>query len=115
MNFVTKGFSWLHFLINKTIMASEKRIENYLIQEWERETGGMCVKFPPLFYAGFPDRICLCYPAVIIFVETKAPGETPRLLQSRVHAALRRLGFRVETIDTREGVDEFVTGVSLAL
>lgn len=89
-------------------MAREKQIENYLISEWEKITGGMCLKFPPLFYAGFPDRICLARPALIIFVETKAPGEKPRILQTKIHTRLRAFGFRVEVLDTREAVDGFI-------
>lgn len=89
-------------------MAKEKQIENYLISEWEKVTGGMCVKFPPLFYAGFPDRICLAYPALIIFVETKAPGQRPRLLQDKIHRRLKSLGFRVEVLDTYQAVDGFI-------
>lgn len=93
----------------------EKKVENYLIEVWERETKGLCIKFPPLFYAGFPDRICLCYPGIIVFVETKAPGKHAGILQAKVHALLRRLGFQVEVIDTRERVIEFVESITLAL
>lgn len=89
-------------------MAKEKQVENYLIEAWENATGGMCVKFPPLFYAGFPDRICLARPALIVFVETKAPGEKPRKLQEKIHNRLRGFGFRVEVLDTREAVDGFI-------
>jgi len=89
-------------------MNNEKRVENYLIAEWGKVTRGVCIKFPPLFYAGFPDRICLAYPALIIFVETKARGKRPSLLQNKTHAKLRALGFRVEVLDTREAVDCFI-------
>lgn len=89
-------------------MSKEKPVENYLIQEWERVTRGICLKFPPLFYAGFPDRICLAYPALIIFVETKARGKGARLLQQKVHTKLRGFGFRVEVLDTKDAVDGFI-------
>lgn len=90
--------TWLHM---------EKTVEKYLVNEIER-LGGLCVKFPPLFFRGFPDRIVLLPGAVIAFVETKDTGKKPRPIQERVHAKLRKLGFRVEVIDSKEGVDNFI-------
>lgn len=85
----------------------EKIVEKYLVNETER-LGGLCVKFPPLFFRGFPDRIVLLPGAAIAFVETKDTGKKPRPIQERVHAKLRKLGFRVEVIDSKEGVDNFI-------
>lgn len=85
----------------------EKKVEKYLVKSIER-LGGMCVKFPPLFFRGFPDRIILLPAALIVFVELKAPGEKPRLIQTKVHNKLKALGFRVEVIDSMEEVDAFV-------
>nr|DAQ59615.1 MAG TPA: Nuclease [Caudoviricetes sp.] len=85
----------------------EKIVEKYLVNEIER-LGGLCVKFPPLFFRGFPDRIVLLPGAVIAFVETKDTGKKPSPIQERVHAKLRKLGFRVEVIDSKEGVDNFI-------
>lgn len=85
----------------------EKIVEKYLVNGIER-LGGLCVKFPPLFFRGFPDRIVLLPGAVIAFVETKDTGKKPRPIQERVHAKLRKLGFRVEVIDSKEGVDNFI-------
>lgn len=85
----------------------EKIVEKYLVNEIER-LGGLCVKFPPLFFRGFPDRIVLLPGAVIAFVETKDTGKKPRPIQERVHAKLRKLGFRIEVIDSKEGVDNFI-------
>lgn len=89
-------------------MAKESTVEKYLVKRWVESTGGMCIKFPPLFFAGFPDRVCLRAPAVCIFVETKAEGKGPRKLQDKVHTALRRLGFEVHVLDTNEKVDDFI-------
>jgi len=86
----------------------ESKIEDYLVQQWEKVTKGICLKFPPLFYAGFPDRICLAYPGLIVFVETKATGGVPRKLQAKRHDMLRRFGFRVEVINSKEAVDGFI-------
>lgn len=85
----------------------EKSIENYLVKSVEG-IGGLCVKFPPLFYRGFPDRIVLLPGGVVVFVETKAPGSKPTLIQRKVHAQLRGLSFRVEVLDTYERIDEFI-------
>lgn len=89
------------------MFSMEKTVEKYLVNEIER-LGGLCVKFPPLFFRGFPDRIVLLPGAVIAFVETKDTGKKPRPIQERVHAKLRKLGFRVEVIDSKEGVDNFI-------
>lgn len=88
-------------------MAAEKKIEKYLTEEVEK-LGGLCVKFPPLFFRGFPDRIVLLPGALIVFVELKAPGEKPTLIQNKVHTRLRLLGFRVEVIDSKEEVESFI-------
>lgn len=92
----------------------ERKVESYLDKRWKDATGGRCIKFPPLFYAGFPDRICMSSPAQIIFVETKAPdGKPPRPLQLKVHAQLREWGFRVEVLSSKEQVDDFINGLLL--
>ena len=86
----------------------EKDIENYLSKRVKDE-GGMCVKFPPIFLAGFPDRIVLLPKGVLAFVELKANRKRARKVQLRIHDKLRGLGFRVEVIDSKEGVDELIT------
>lgn len=85
----------------------ESKIEKHLRLEVER-AGAMCVKFPPLFFRGFPDRIILAPGGACIFVETKAPGKVPTLVQRKVHDSLRALGFRVEVISSKEEVDSFI-------
>ncbi len=85
----------------------EKKIERYLVNRVER-MGGLCVKFPPLFFAGFPDRIVLLPGARIIFVETKDKGKKPTALQVRIHGKLKGMGFRVEVLDRKESIDEFM-------
>jgi len=88
----------------------ELTVEKYLIKSVEA-LGWWCLKFPPLFFAGFPDRIILGAGAVIVFVELKAPSKKPRKLQERIHTQLRRFGFRVEVIDSYEGVDALLLTV----
>lgn len=85
----------------------EKKIEKYLVMKIEA-LGGLCVKFAPLFFAGFPDRIVLLPGGRCVFVELKAPGKKPSALQLRVHGVLTRLGFRVDVLDSKEMVDDFL-------
>jgi len=85
----------------------EKKIEKYLVTKVEA-LGGLCVKFAPLFFAGFPDRIVLLPGGRCIFVELKAPGKKPNALQLRVHGVLRGVGFRVDVLDSKEMVDDFL-------
>lgn len=85
----------------------EKKVEIYLKSKIE-SLGGLCVKFAPLFFAGFPDRIVLLPGGRCLFVELKAEGKTPGALQRRVHAALRALGFRVDVLDSKESVDKYL-------
>lgn len=88
--------------------VTEKTVERYLVTEWKKATGGECIKFPPIFYAGFPDRLCISSPGRIVFVETKAPGKKVRALQDKIHKKLKAWGFRVEVIDSKEAVDAFI-------
>ena len=45
------------------------------------------------------------------FVETKAPGKTPRPLQEARHNLLRRLGFKVYVIDSVEQIGSVIDEV----
>ena len=55
-----------------------------------------------------PDRL-VCLPGgQAVFVELKAPGKAPRPIQIHQIGLLKKLGFRVEVIDSKEQVDEFV-------
>ena len=94
--------------VTKVKKGMERGIEKHLKESVERR-GGLCVKFPPMFFRGFPDRVVLLPGGKAVFVETKSPGEKPRPIQKTVHARLRRLGFRVEVLDSSAGVDEFIT------
>jgi hypothetical protein len=44
----------------------------------------------------------------VFFAELKRPGEKPRKLQGAVHRMLRKLGFRVYVIDSKDGVLEAI-------
>ena len=60
--------------------------------------------------AGFPDRIMCAPVGRIAFVELKRPkGGVLSELQKEQHKRLRRLGFQVEVLWTKEEVDTFMT------
>lgn len=117
----------------------ESRIEQHLVDQ-VKAAGGMAPKFKSPQRNNVPDRIVLkdgkhaaaavldgYFPdiytfsefkviaekvlaAYISFVELKATGEEPNEGQLREHARLRALGFDVQVIDTKEGVDAFMRG-----
>jgi hypothetical protein len=89
----------------------EKTIETYLDEQWRIRVRGECIKFPPIFYRGFPDRICFCWPGWVMFVETKAPEGRTSKIQDVVHAKLRAFGLWVEVLYTKEMVDNFIDRV----
>lgn len=64
-----------------------------------KAAGGIAPKFVSPGYDGMPDRIVLLPGGRVAFVEVKAPGKTPRPLQTARHELLRRLGFKVYVLD----------------
>lgn len=85
----------------------EEKIEAYLVQRVEA-LGGLCEKFKSPARKNVPDRIVSMPGGVIVFVELKSPNKPPRAGQLRDHKRRRDRGFRVEVIDTYEGVDHFI-------
>lgn len=61
--------------------------------------------------AGIPDRICLFPGGRIVFVELKRHGAHPRPLQIHLINKIRKLGFRVEVIDSEEGIRELMRSI----
>ena len=81
----------------------EKIIEQELVRA-VRARGGICPKLASPGTAGMPDRLVLLPGGRAAFVEVKAPGQKPRLLQIARHRLLRSLGFRVYVIDSTEQI-----------
>lgn len=88
----------------------ENEIEKFLLLK-VRAVGGECIKFNSASMNGLPDRIVLMPGGKLYFVELKAPGKSPRLLQEAIHKKLRDKGFKVFVIDTKEKVGEFINGI----
>lgn len=89
------------------LKESEKDIERCLTN-LIKLNGGLCIKLLTYQFLGLPDRMCLMPHAKIAFVELKSTGIKPRKIQLHVHDMLRKLGFRVEVLDTKEQVINFV-------
>ena len=81
----------------------EKKIEQNLALMVKRH-GGICPKFVSPGYDGMPDRIVLMQNGRMAFVEVKAPGKSPRPLQTARHKLLRGLGFKVYVLDNAEQI-----------
>ena len=83
----------------------ERTIEHRLV-EAVKKRGGIALKLDTL--AGIPDRLILLPQGVVMFVETKAPGEKPRKIQEFRIRQLRELGFRVEVLDNGNEIDRLL-------
>ena len=90
---------------------SEKLVERKLV-ELVKINGGMCIKLLCDQLIGLPDRLCLFPGHRIVFVELKTTGRKPKRIQIFMHNKLRALGFRVEVIDTVEGVINFINSIN---
>lgn len=83
----------------------EGAVERHFIRTAERN-GFQYFKFTSPSKAGVPDRLIIGRGATI-FVELKAPNETPRPLQREQFKRMRRGGAQVYVLDTKPLVDEF--------
>ncbi|WP_370222017.1 VRR-NUC domain-containing protein [Cytobacillus sp.] len=89
----------------------ERDIENYLRQQ-VKKLKGIAYKFESPGNAGVPDRIVLLPGGRMQFIELKAPGKKPTPLQLSQHRKINKVGFSVLVIDSKEGVDEFITSLA---
>lgn len=83
----------------------EKEIEKTIVDETKKR-GGMALKLTSPSSSGLPDRMLLFPKGRVLFVELKAPGKKTRKLQDVVIGTLRRLGFRVEVVDSKDKARE---------
>lgn len=89
----------------------EKEIEHFLVIE-TRKRGGVALKFVSPSFCGMPDRLVLLGDGKSGFVEVKAPGEKPRLLQLKRHAMLRALGYQVFILDGKNQVESILEQIA---
>lgn len=85
----------------------ESLIEQHLVKEVNRRDG-LCLKFNSQSMSGIPDRIILMKNGTVGFVEVKQKGKKPRPLQELRMKQLRRLGFKVYTLDEKEKIGEIL-------
>lgn len=83
-------------------------IEAYLFKRM-RQVGGGADKFVCPNHIGKPDRLCYFKHGLVVFVELKATGKALRSSQVREHTRMRAKGLLVELIDSKLGVDKFIT------
>lgn len=83
----------------------ESAIEAYLVER-AKALGGEVRKVKWIGRRGAPDRIVWFADGREIWVELKAPGAGPEPHQQREHARMRRMGRRVEVVDSFQRVDE---------
>lgn len=88
-------------------MARESEIERFFVQGCKKK-GWLCLKFVSPSMTGLPDRIILMPNGRMFFAELKAPGKRPRPLQAAVHNRLRKLGFSVCVIDSKETAETYL-------
>lgn len=89
----------------------ESEIERYLVEQVKRR-GGEVRKVAWIGRRGAPDRLMMVPLLSLrhglqttVWVELKAPGEKAKPHQAREHERMRKMGQRVEVIDSIEGVD----------
>lgn len=81
----------------------EKRLGELLLAAFGDDF--LYFKFKPFGIIGVPDRILLLKGGKLVFIELKKPkGSRVFPWQRRMHANLRRLGFRIELIYTYDQV-----------
>ena len=85
----------------------EKGIEQKLVKA-VKAAGGIAPKFVSPGYDGMPDRLVILPGGRMAFVEVKAPGKKPRLLQISRHKMLERLGCRVFVLDDVSGIEKIL-------
>ena len=82
----------------------EQTVEAYLVER-ARALGGEVRKIKWIGRRGAPDRLAML-PGRTLWVELKAPGEKAKPHQVRERERMRRMGQRVEVVDSFERVDE---------
>ena len=81
---------------------SEKVTERKLNKHVEA-LGGWSIKLLPSV-TGLPDRLVLLPGGVVLFVELKSEGKKATSIQEVVQSRIKKLGFKVYTVDTWEKV-----------
>lgn len=84
----------------------ESKIEAAFVKR-VKELGGVAEKYTSPGSRAVPDRLVMFPGGKMCFVELKAPGKKPTILQQRDHDRRRAMGFQVFVIDNLEDVRAF--------
>ena len=90
----------------------EAQIEDK-VSRFAKDLGWLCFKFSSPAHRGVPDRILL-RAGKVFFIEFKAPGKTPTLLQKRIHKILQSAGFEVYVIDSTKQGKEILLAMEIS-
>lgn len=85
----------------------ESAVEKYLKQVVEKRLGGECLKFTSPGRRHVTDRIVILPGGEVWFIETKAPGKTPRPGQVRFAKRLKELGALHATLDSKSKIEDW--------
>lgn len=92
------------------IMVRERDVEQKLVRE-VKAMGGLCLKLTSPSVDGLPDRLVLLHGGKIGFVELKAPGKKPRVLQVKRMKDLQDLGFKVFVVDDKSQIGGVIDAI----
>lgn len=105
-----KTYTDLHRHFDESSSVREREVEHTLVTEVKKR-GGIAPKFVSPGMSGMPDRLVLLPESRMAFVELKAPGKKPRVLQEKRMRDLRNLGYRVYVLDRAEKVKEVLDDI----
>ena len=88
----------------------EKETERKLVRD-VKAVGGLCLKLTSPSVDGLPDRLGLLNSGKIGFVELKAPGKKPRVLQVKRMKDLQDLGFKVFVVDEKSQIGGVIDAI----
>lgn len=91
-------------------MVRERDVEQKLVRE-VKAMGGLCLKLTSPSVDGLPDRLVLLHGGKIGFVELKAPGKKPRVLQVKRMKDLQDLGFKVFVVDDKSQIGGVIDAI----
>lgn len=92
------------------IVVREREVERKLVRE-VKAAGGMAIKLTSPSVDGLPDRLVLLHGGKIGFVELKAPGKKPRVLQVKRMKDLQALGFKVFVVDDKSQIGGVIDAI----
>lgn len=89
------------------MIESEKKLEAQL-RDGVMRAGGWSLKMLTAYVKGLPDRLCLLPQGRIFFAEIKTTKKKPTPIQLLVQSRIRKLGFRVEVLDSSQQIKDLL-------